>query len=313
MARQQRKIFSRLKVERSFRIKMTDVIAIPITRWDQPCSMDAQQDAVRALESGSVLLFPQLPFPVQEGEVRLLSPAVAGESKNVSLDPASGTLRGSDADEAEQQVLRGMMMRFATLSRTLICNLFPHYEAQLQQARTSYRPIEVAGRESSWRKDDTRLHVDSFPSAPTQGKRILRLFCNVNPGGQSRTWRLGESFQDVARRFVGTIPKPIWGSSTALNMLGITKSRRSPYDHYMLQLHDRMKADTTYQSEVKQRLYEFPPGSTWIVFTDQVSHAAMGGQYLLEQTFHLPVQSMMNAAQSPLRILENLLGRQLTN
>jgi hypothetical protein len=292
---------------------MTDVIAIPITSWDRPCSMDQQQEAIRALESGSVLLFPQLRFPIQDAEERLLSPAIAGESKNVSLDPASGILRGSDAGEAEQMQLRAMMMRCATLSKALICNLFPQYEAQLQQARTSYRPIEVAGRETSWRKDDTRLHVDSFPSAPTRGKRILRVFCNVHPRGQNRTWRLGESFQDVAQRFVRTIPKPVWGSSTALNFLGITKSRRSPYDHYMLQLHDRMKADTSYQSQAKQKLYEFPPGTTWIVFTDQVSHAAMGGQYLLEQTFHLPVQSMMNASRSPLRILENLLGRQLTN
>jgi len=79
----------------------------------------------------------------------------------------------------------------------------------------------------------------------------------------------------------------------------------------MLRLHDRMKADLTYQSEAVQRLYEFPTGSTWIVFTDQVSHAAMSGQYALEQTFHLPVHAMLDPSQSPLRILERLLGQQL--
>jgi hypothetical protein len=94
-------------------------------------------------------------------------------------------------------------------------------------------------------------------------------------------------------------------------MLGITKRRRSDYDHYMLRLHDRMKADLAYQSSAAQKPYEFPAGSSWIVFTDQVSHAAMSGQYALEQTFHLPVDAMQDPSQSPLRILERVVGRQL--
>ena len=291
---------------------MTDVIVLPNANWDQPCSTAEQQQAILALESGNVLLFPQLNFPIQDGEDRLLSPTAAGRAKNVNLDPASGALRGSNADEAELKLLRSMMTRFATFSRALIRNLLPRYEADLQQARTSYRPIEIAGRSTSWRKDDTRLHVDSFPSSPTQGKRILRVFSNVHPQGRSRTWRLGEPFEDVAQRYVRSLPNPICGASLALNLLGITKSRRSAYDHYMLHLHDRMKADMTYQSEAVQKLYEFPTGSTWIVFTDQVSHAAMSGQYALEQTFHLPVHAMLDPSQSPLRILERLLVQQLT-
>ena len=33
----------------------------------------------------------------------------------------------------------------------------------------------------------------------------------------------------------------------------------------------------------------FPAGSSWLVFTDQVLHAALGGEFALEQTFHLDV------------------------
>jgi hypothetical protein len=97
-----------------------------------------------------------------------------------------------------------------------------------------------------------------------------------------------------------------------LNVLGVTKGRRSAYDHFMLGLHDRMKADLVYQTEVSQSVHQFHTGSTWIVFTDQVSHAAMSGQYALEQTFHLPVHCMLAPSQAPLRILERLLGRDLT-
>jgi hypothetical protein len=290
---------------------MTDVITLPNTTWDQRLATAAQELAVDALERGNVLLFPQLSFLIQDGERQFLSPTVAGEGKNVSLDPSTGSLRGSSVNESDLQRLQQMMNRFAKSSRDLLRSLLPNYEAGLEQARTSFRPVEISGRETSWRKDDTRLHVDSFPSSPTRGNRILRVFTNVNPNGQSRRWRLGESFEGVARRYLPSIPRPIWGASHVLNLLGITKRRRTAYDHYMLHLHDRMKADMEYQSQVIQRAYEFQAGSTWMVFTDLVSHAATGGQYAFEQTYHLPVNSMLDPSRAPLRILENLLGHEL--
>ena len=76
----------------------------------------------------------------------------------------------------------------------------------------------------------------------------------------------------------------------------------------MLQLHDRMKEDEEFQHTV-QTAVDFPAGSTWLAFTDQVSHAATAGQYQLEQTFRLPVASMMMPERSPLRVLERLKGR----
>jgi hypothetical protein len=96
-----------------------------------------------------------------------------------------------------------------------------------------------------------------------------------------------------------------------LRRLGITKRLRSDYDHFMLGLHDRMKADLDYQANASQSDVGFPPGSSWIVYTDQVSHAAMGGQHAFEQTFHLPVAGMLDPAQAPLGILERQIGRAL--
>ena len=48
-----------------------------------------------------------------------------------------------------------------------------------------------------------------------------------------------------------------------------------------------------------------------MAFTDQVSHAAMAGQFQLEQTFLLPIDAMLDPQRSPLRILERLIGRPL--
>jgi hypothetical protein len=102
------------------------------------------------------------------------------------------------------------------------------------------------------------------------------------------------------------------GSGRLLALLRITKSRRTPYDALMLQLHDRMKADADFQRHSPQQTIDFPSGTTWVAFTDQVSHAAMAGQYQLEQTFLLPVAAMREPERSPLRVLERIKGRRLT-
>jgi hypothetical protein len=290
---------------------MTSVVSLPISIWDHQRSAADQEQAIHALEQGSVLFFPRLRFPIEELERPLLSPIIAAKSKNVSFDGSSGTLRGSSASEAELKLLHSMMQRFAASSRALLRGLLPRYDACLLQGRTSFRPVEIATRSTSWRKDDTRLHVDSFPSSPVQGKRILRVFSNVNPHGKNRTWRIGESFENVARRYLPASPGPVWGASRLFAMLGIIKGRRSAYDHFMLQMHDRMKADLDYQSQVDQIVFEFHAGSTWIAYTDQVSHAAVAGQHALEQTFYLPVACMQDPSQAPLLILQRLAGREL--
>ena len=180
-----------------------------------------------------------------------------------------------------------MIVRYAEQSEAFALRLFPHYRGQLRRGNTSFRPLDVAGRARSWRQDDTRLHVDAFPSNPMQGTRLLRVFCNVNPNGEPRRWRVGESFEAHARRYLGAIGKPWPGSAWLLATLGITKRRRTGYDHLMLQLHDRAKADAEFQRASPQQRVDFAPGTTWVCFSDQVLHAAMGGQHMMEQTFYL--------------------------
>jgi hypothetical protein len=79
----------------------------------------------------------------------------------------------------------------------------------------------------------------------------------------------------------------------------------------MLELHDKAKADDLYQQRAPQARVEFPAGSTWILFSDQVSHAAMSGQHMMEQTLMLPVAAMRDPETSPLRVLERMTGHPL--
>ncbi|HEY8623568.1 MAG TPA: Kdo hydroxylase family protein, partial [Casimicrobiaceae bacterium] len=83
------------------------------------------------------------------------------------------------------------------------------------------------------------------------------------------------------------------------------------YDHLMLGLHDRAKADLDYQKNCGQQVVRFGPGTTWLCFSDQVMHAAVSGQHMLEQTIHVPVSALYDPQSSPLAILERLCGRAL--
>jgi hypothetical protein len=189
--------------------------------------------------------------------------------------------------------------------------VLPEYQGKTRAAPTSLRLVRVEDRKTSWRKDDSRLHVDAFPSRPTYGERILRVFCNVNPAGEPRVWRVGEPFEDMAKTMLPRVPRQWPGSAALLAALKITKRKRSAYDHIMLHLHDAMKADLAYQRDCPQQTVPFAPGGAWICFSDHASHAVMSGQFMLEQTLWLPLGEMDDQSKSPLRQLEKLTGREL--
>ncbi len=280
------------------------------TSWTAPFSELEQKKALEAIENGAVIYLPQLSFQLKAAEQSLLTPTILKKHfKNVSFNPNNRSLKGV----ADSQVLQvaSMMERFFQDSRHLIEQLFAPYKDSLEMGRTSYRPIEVFGRKTSLLKDDTRIHVDAFPATPNHGKRILRVFSNINPHQKPRAWHLGEPFEKVALAFLPTLPKPCFGSRTLLGWAKITKSYRTLYDHYMLQLHNAMKKSDAYQQAVTKTAFDFAAGSTWVVMTDAVSHAALSGQYLLEQTFYLPVEAMVCPQKSPLGFLEKNLSKKL--
>jgi len=263
-----------------------------------------------SLERGAVLHFPHMGFDLLPQEARFLSPQWSnGKSKNINLRSPADAVRGASGDEPDLALVKQMLIRYGLFAEEAIRSLFPTYMPYCIRGGTSYRPCKITAERSSWRKDDTRLHVDAFPSNPNHGLRLLRVFTNVNPDGMARVWRTGEPFKQFAANFFSKTRRPVPGSAWLLHKLGITKSRRSAYDHLMLQLHDQVKADSTYQRTAPQQEFSFLPGATWIVFTDQVLHAAMSGQFAFEQTFYLDPQGLSNRGECPLDILEAFARR----
>ncbi|MBN3003270.1 hypothetical protein HNO92_001678 [Chromobacterium alkanivorans] len=267
---------------------------------------------VDELEQGKVLYLPSFDFKLLAEEGGLLDPAVADpKRKNISLEPDNGALHGVVGGAEREAAVRGLIARYQRAAADLAARLLPEYQGKLRAAPTSLRLMRVEDRRTSWRKDDSRLHVDAFPSRPNYGERILRVFCNINPHGEPRVWRVGEPFTDMARRMLPRVPRQWPGSAALLAALKITKRKRSAYDHIMLHLHDAMKADLDYQRQCPQETMPFPPGCAWVCFSDHASHAVMSGQFMLEQTFWLPAAKMAQPQQSPLALLEQLSGRAL--
>src|SRR5437773_2532463 len=288
---------------------MTDIVSLDLTSWRPALAPDAQQTAIRTLEGGGVLILPHLRFELSPDELRFLSPVWSdGRAKNISLD--GDALNGAHGLPADLAALALMIERFAGCARDLVTALFPRYAPYVKRARTSYRPQPAVGRTLSWRKDDSRLHIDAFPSRPNHGERILRVFSNLNPV-EDRVWRVGEEYAEMARRFLPKIRRQLPGTPALLALLHVTKGIRSEYDYLMLEMHDKAKADLGYQRDCPQQTVRFPPGATWLCFSDQVMHAAVSGQYMLEQTIHLPVTALYDPESSPLAILERLCGRRL--
>ena len=93
--------------------------------------------------------------------------------------------------------------------------------------------------------------------------------------------------------------------------VGLKVPDRSPYDDFMLRFHNFLKADARFQADGQRRTATFPPGASWITFTDQVAHKALSGQYALEQTCIVPFGVMLEPEFAPVTVLERIAGTPL--
>jgi hypothetical protein len=283
---------------------------LPIDSWAGPYETELQARAVSALERGAVLFFPNLPFLLSEPEKQFLDAGVSdGQAKNISLDHTTGKMQASSLTGEKAQALAAMIERFGSQATELVHTLLPY--RNVERARTSFRPVQVKGRHYSKINDDRLLHIDAFPSRPMRGRRILRFFANVAPSS-SRHWHVGQPFEDFARAFLPRVGPHLPGKSWLYEKLGVTRGRRSLYDELMLSLHDAGKLDDNFQKNSPHEPVTFPPGCSWLVYTDQVLHAALGGEFALEQTFHLDIAQMREPNLAPVKVLERLGGRHLT-
>ena len=243
----------------------TNIYQVDVNNWSAKFDSENQLATLQALESGKVIYLPRLAFRLLDNEKEFLTDEFANRkmsAKSIKFAANQEKIWGVAIEGEQLNSLKAMISRYGQNAQILLANLFPQYRQALVPGNTSYRPVEAKDRAQSKRHDDRLLHVDSFPSRPSDGNRILRVFTNVHPAGRVRTWRVGESFQRVAEEFVPRIKPQLPGSAAMLQLLKITKSKRSAYDHYMLRLHDKMKLDDNYQSKTPSETVEFAAGAS---------------------------------------------------
>ncbi len=199
-----------------------------------------------------------------------------------------------------------------------VADLLPRYARDWHIDYTSFRPVEEESRDLPWKKRNDLIHTDAFPSRPTYGGLILRVFTNINPT-QERVWVVGDPFAAVAQdhavpaglmKFAGQSQSPAWKAMGSVIRMaraaGLPAVDRSPYDRFMLAFHDYLKGSSDFQRNCPKYRVTFPPNSTWLVFTDVVPHSVLSGQYALEQTFIVSPGSLGSRDHAPIAILERM-------
>ncbi len=269
----------------------------------------------RELEQGRVVFFRRPPIEFPEDDRQFLVAQQRDNSavhKNVSYRPATGVLRGWSGQRETEERLKRVLAEFSSRAKQFVVSFLPAYAQRLQMDYTSFRPLEEEGRQLPLHKRNDLLHVDAFPSRPTRGGRILRFFINAHKE-KRRVWNVGEPFPALARHYAADAGlEQIANQNQGIRRwFAMGRARYSAYDRFMLRFHDYLKENSSFQTGGEKTRLEFPPGSSWLVYTDGVPHAVLSGQHALEQTFIIPPDALVAPQEAPIRVLEALCGRTL--
>lgn len=279
------------------------------------------------LEAGGILYFPQTPVPLPVDDLAFLLGQQQTSSslhKNIAYKPDRDKLSGVDektAGTGEVNRMHQIMQRYSKSVQEFLAGFLAPYQRRWRLDYASFRPLEEKGRGLPIRRRNDLLHTDAFPTRPTHGWRILRFFNNIHPN-RTRDWVVGEPFGRVVSQFAPSklaVPRPDSSVTRAGKQIAqatglaglVPQWKRGPYDEFMMRLHNTMKEDSAFQESCFREEVQFEPGSSWMVYTETVPHAVLGGQYALEQTFLVDPAAMVTRESAPIAILEKMAGARL--
>ncbi|MFA9477135.1 Kdo hydroxylase family protein [Phycisphaerales bacterium AB-hyl4] len=290
-----------------------------VTIEEHPLERSATEAEYRHIESGDVLFFPTTPFEISDEDRQFLLAQKQSERfhKNISYRPKQDRLKGVDADNSEAFAkMHDVMRRYSQQAIDFCARFLPQYAEQWRIDYASFRPIEEKGRKVKFKARNDLIHVDSFPTRPSHGNRLMRIFTNINMD-RERVWVSAGTFEQLAERYAkdAGLPQPPSAITklgrqavSAMAKAGLPVIDRPDYDRFMLKFHDYLKHHPEVQDHAKGEQWAFPPGSTWMCFTDTTSHGCLSGQYALEQTFMVARESLAAPDVAPISVLERMAG-----
>jgi hypothetical protein len=265
---------------------------------------------VHRLERGELVFYPKCPFPLPTGDdlAFLLAQRRARFShKDISYCPRTGNVAGFvKCDCAQSDRLARLFADFSSHVSDWLGREFPGYRDALTPDRATFRSEEEATRRLRYLARNDLLHLDAFPNRPSHGRRILRVYVNINPT-EPRVWVTSEPFAKLLERYAAdvglTLPHAMGLLQRVLYAFNPTVPARSSYDAFMLRFHDFLKESEMFQERGPRRLWRFPPGSAWVAMTDACSHGELRGRYALEHSFFVPVEALALPDESPAAVL----------
>jgi hypothetical protein len=266
------------------------------------------------LERGDLLTFEPCPFALPTGDdlAFLLQQRLRSSNyKNISYNPDQHTISGYASRSPEQaDRLRELMRDFSQHLCAWLGKLLPRYAQGWQLDRASLRPEEEATRKLRLTARNDLLHFDAFPSRPTRGQRILRLYVNIHPT-DDRVWATSETFAKVLEKYRDKVGWPNqhginWTHRLGQGIRSLFQPNvldRTEYDEFMLRLHHFLKTNDDFQERAARRLWHFKPGTAWLLFSDTLSHAELRGQHALEHSFFVAHETLVLPQESPAMLL----------
>jgi hypothetical protein len=283
-----------------------------------------QDQAVQAgtgarLERGEIVYFPTCPFALfgrDDREFLLQQRFGGGLHKNISFDPANGRTSGYLAHSRQQRRrLRGLLKGFSERATAWLAGLLPRYAARWRLDRVHYRPEEEATRMLRDTARNELLHLDAFPTRPSRGDRILRLFVNLDDH-EPQSWVTSETVASLLARFgrQAGLPHQVeasWPRRLRHGLIGLVQPhyrRRTIYDSFMLRFHHFLKSHQDFQERGLKKFHAFAPGSAWLLFSDGLAHGVLRGQHALDHSYFVAGDTLELPDLAPATLLERACG-----
>ena len=256
----------------------------------------------RCLETGDILYFSNIPFglPGEHWDFLLGQRQAAGAlHKNISYRPIQDRLNGVDQkDPAARQQMHDIMQSYSQRAVAFMASFLPRYATDMEN-----RLRQFSAHSGAWAKGLAAFTQRSDPrrqlSVAALERRSLAAGVQQHPSGAATG--VGDfpiPFESLARhatlREVG-LPQRPESSSTGSASIGLcalsgnwppcreSSALRSIHVAFS-SLPEGEAARIPGALAKRKDRWEFPSGSSWIVFTDTSSHACLSGQYALEQT-----------------------------
>ena len=296
-----------------------------IEEYDSDRLQTAATDEVGdALERGNIVKFTtcpvQLPTDDQLEVLRTELPR-ALKRKNVSYHPEADRVTGLDEQSPIADMVYDLLSTHRIRVTEFLEKVMPGLASNMRSGTCSFRPLEEKGRNLKPHASNELVHIDAGAYGATNGDRILRFFVNVNPE-VDRVWATKGSFPSLFEKYgreaglyedlSPSLQRGVFGNMRTSLLHGLagvglplaTVLDSSPYDRVMRKFHNYMKDTPEFQQSTEtNQVVSFEPFSSWMVFTDMVSHASLSGQHALVYTALVPLESCRLPELAPFNIL----------